>query len=127
MTTVTGDGRGAGSGTRYYEIPNLRRGSSLTWDYTDRVYKGKVTPFGQSIDFGANGTFTGAEAIPAGEALDFQRAPLATTIIADAPAGSSIEDMRVWDDVDNKLYPLRPGVIRSSGPGWRAPRTSGRS
>ncbi len=110
VTSVTGDGQGVRTGTRHYEILNLRRGSSITWDYTDRVYKGKVT-IGQAIDFGAKGTFTGNEEIPAGEALDVNRAPQATTIVSDAPAGSSIEDMRVWDDVDNKLYPLRPGVI----------------
>lgn len=109
VTTVTGDGTSA-NGWRYYDIPALTQGSAITWDYSDRVYKGTVF-IGNAIDFSAGGTFAGKEAIPDTAKLDPSNPPVATTIVADAPPGSTVDDMRVWDDVDNKLYPLRPGVI----------------
>ncbi|MCP5526979.1 MAG: LamG domain-containing protein [Verrucomicrobiales bacterium] len=109
VTPVTGGGA-RGDGFRYYDIPTLTQGSSITWDYSDRIYKGRVV-IGEAIDFAADGTFTGKEAIPESDGLNPANAPLSTVIVADVPPGSSIEDMRVWDDVADKLYPLRPGVI----------------
>ena len=110
VATVTGDGDGKGTGTRSYIITNFTQGSAIVWDYSDRIYKGNVV-IGQAINFAPGGTFTGTEAIPDSEMLNPSNAPLATTIVSGSPAGSSIDDMRVWDDVADKLYPLRPGVI----------------
>lgn len=109
ITTVTGDGTKI-NGYRYYDIAGLTLGSAITWDYSDRIYKGKVF-IGDPMNFAAGGTFVGSEAIPASDQLDTGRAPLSGTIVSGTPPGSTIEDMRIWDDVADKLYPLRPGVI----------------
>lgn len=120
VTAVNGDGTVSGT-VRYYDIPVLTQGSSLTWDYGDFVFKGRVL-IGQAINFLPGGTFTGEFAIPSSARIDSSSAPVATTIVSGSPPGSSVEDMRVWDDVADKLYPLRPGVILLE---WR--RQSGAS
>ena len=103
--------KGTLSGTnRFYHIAKLDVGSSITWDYSDRIYLGSVF-IGDPINFAANGTFVGAEAIPDTDLIDSGNMPIATTIVSGSPPGSTIEDMKIWDDVDDKLYPLRPGIV----------------
>ena len=109
VTPVTGEGVKT-NGIRYYQISQLNQGSSITWDYSDRIFKGRVT-IGEALNFAAGGSFPTNEMIPASDMLQASNAPLSTVIVSGAPPGSSIDDMRVWDDVADKLYPVRPGVI----------------
>lgn len=105
------------TGLRYVEISALSQGSGLTWNYAQRVYQGSTVAIGNALDGtrnGANavaGTFTG-DPIPAAEGIDLGKPPTGTTIISNAPPGSTVQDMWIWDDVDKRLYPLRPGSVR---------------
>ncbi len=109
VTTVTGTGNSSNDMV-YYDIPALTQASSITWDYSDRIFQG-VAVLGNALDFSPGGTFTGTEAISSSENLDALKSPLATSIVSNAPPGSTINDMCVWDDVGKKLYPLRPGTV----------------
>ena len=106
---------------RYVEIPSLTQGSALTWNYAQRVYLGSTVVIGSAIDGSRNGanavvgTFSG-DPIPGSESIDLSKPPTGTTIISNAPSGSTVQDMWVWDDVDKRLYPLRPGYLRLEWP-----------
>lgn len=101
--------------TRRYVVGALRQGSAITWDYSDqRIYKGRVN-IGDVLNLAPGGTFAGAEAIPEAELADFKTAPTATTIVSGSPPGSTIDDMAVWDDVEDQPVPLRRAWSASSG------------
>jgi Concanavalin A-like lectin/glucanases superfamily len=106
---------------RYVEIPSLTQGSALTWNYAQRVYLGSTVAIGSAIDGSHNGadavvgTFSG-DPIPGSESIDLSKPPTSTTIVSNAPSGSTVQDMWVWDDVDKRLYPLRPGYVRLEWP-----------
>ncbi|HTI72485.1 MAG TPA: LamG-like jellyroll fold domain-containing protein [Candidatus Limnocylindria bacterium] len=107
----------ADSGQRYVEIASLTQGSALTWNYAERVYVGSTLAIGNALDGTRNpvgavvGTFAG-DPIPGGENIDLAKPPTGTTIISNAPPGSTVQDMWIWDDVEKRLYPLRPGSVR---------------
>lgn len=119
----TGDGlvEALDANLRYVEIPSLTQGSALTWNYAQRVYLGSTVTIGNAMDGSRNGanavvgTFSG-DPIPAAESIDLGKPPTATTIISNAPSGSTVQDMWIWDDVDKRLFPLRPGYVRLEWP-----------
>lgn len=119
ILSATGNGRvdSKDPNLRYVEIPSLTQGSSLTWNYAQRVYAGSAVLIGNALDTSRRGdnavvgTFAG-DPIPAGESIDLGKPPTATTILSNAPPGSAVNDMWVWDDVQKKLFPLRPGAVR---------------
>lgn len=115
VAVATGSGTSAGDGTVYYQIDRLTQGSSLTWNYGNRIYQGQVT-IGNPLDFSPTGTFTGTEAITNLNAYNIVNPPISTSLISNTPAGSSIDDMRIWDDFADKVFPLRPGAILMEWP-----------
>ena len=123
VLTATGNGQvdPKDSNQRFVEIPSLDQGSALTWNYAQRVYQGATVVIGSAIDGTKNGagavagTFA-ADLIPASEGIDMTKSPTGTTIVSNAPPGSTVQDMWIWDDVDKKLYPLRPGTVRLEWP-----------
>lgn len=118
---ATSEGAGTKSGAfRYYEIAGLTRGSALTWDYSDRIYKAKVF-IGDALNFASGGSFPTSELIPSTELIDNNSPPVSTSIVSGSPAGSTTSDMAMWDDVADKLYPLRPGVVLLE---WKRQSTS---
>ncbi len=77
-------------------IANFTQAVRVTWDYGDLIYRVN-TAIGYPID------------LPQNVGIAPNRAPLAVRIV-DSPAGSTGNDMQIWDDVADQAYPLRPGI-----------------
>ncbi len=78
-------------------IASFTRSTRLTWDYGDLVY-----PVHSAIGDPLT--------LPAEAGIAPGQPPLSVRIV-DAPAGSTGNDVQVWDDVVDKAYALRPGIF----------------
>jgi len=79
-----------------HAVSSFTQAARITWDYGDLIYPVEVA-IGNPL------SLPGAAGIPAGQP------PLAVRVV-DSPAGSTGNDMQIWDDVADKAYPLRPGI-----------------
>lgn len=77
-------------------VAALLRPIRVTWDYGDLVFRINTT-IGNPIDL--------SQSLPV-----LPGSPPRSVRIVDAPPGSSVDDMQVWDQVAQLAYPLRPGI-----------------
>lgn len=80
----------------------LNASSTIIWDYARTVYPETVT-IGNFVTFS---TVTGIDATN----VNKLKTPDGGSV-SNVPNGSSWNDMQVWDEVGQKLYPLRPGTF----------------
>ena len=80
----------------------LNAASTIIWDYARTIYPETVT-IGSFVTFN---TVTGVDATNANKL----KAPTGGSV-SNVPNGSTWGDMQTWDEVGQKLYPLRPGVF----------------
>ncbi|MFO1460142.1 MAG: VCBS repeat-containing protein [Verrucomicrobiota bacterium] len=95
-------------GDRYFLIvTNLGRPTRVMWMFDNRVFRQDVA-IGGALDLASVSLAVAAEGVGS---LD-PNVPPGTKTIVDAPPGSTVEDMAVWDDVGRRLYPVRPGITQ---------------
>lgn len=80
----------------------LNAASSIIWDYARTIYPETVT-IGGYVTFS---TVTGIDATN----VNKLKTPDGGSV-SSAPNGSTWNDMQAWDQVGQKLYPLRPGTF----------------
>jgi hypothetical protein len=80
----------------------INAASTIIWDYARTVYPETVT-IGNFITFN---TITGIDATN----VNKLKTPDGGSV-SNAPNGSTWNDMQTWDQVGQKLYPLRPGTF----------------
>ncbi len=94
-------------GADYYigrEIASLSKGTTITWDYGDPIYKQTVA-IGNAVQL--YGALAGALTPAIADEINTNKPPRSRVI--ESPPGSTGPDMSEWDEVARRAYPVRPG------------------
>ncbi|OPZ30028.1 MAG: hypothetical protein BWZ02_00886 [Lentisphaerae bacterium ADurb.BinA184] len=90
----------------YLDVPSLELPTAISWNFGTNLYYLTV-PIGTFADLADAEDADGLPLNPADVNIEVE--PVVR--IVKSPAGTDTTNMSVWDDVGNRVFPLRPGMF----------------